>query len=176
MFFTDGCQIVNVNYRGCINQPVDLKDFQNKFVNSKLSKHPFQLTIKDVDSSITLLLFANGNFRLMGCKNDDDYEALCVLYKFTKLIDKGQLPCLILQSMTVKAKYPFHINLYKLSDLIESFLELELFPALTITKYKPVKVNVFATGNIIMCGIRDFDFSKTILQELEPLLCKCTQY
>ena len=152
--------IVNVNYRGCVNTTLDLP--------GKHCKHPVQLVIKD--PKCTLVIFRNGKFRLMGCKTDDDIEAVGIAYKYF-----GHVPELILQSMTIKSQFHSRINLHKLSERIESQLELELFPALTITKYKPVKINVFACGTLIMCGIRDFQFSNLILQELFPLLCECTQ-
>ena len=158
--------IVNVNYRGRINTTLD---FDNIKIG-KVSKHPNQLLIKD--PQCTLLFFRNGKFRIMGFKSDDDIEAMCVFSKYFKDFIPEEL---VLQSMTVKAKFQNGVNLHKLSELVPCVFELELFPTLTITKYKPVKVNVFSTGSIIICGIKDFSFSNTILNELYPLLCECTQ-
>jgi TATA-box binding protein (TBP) (component of TFIID and TFIIIB) len=73
----------------------------------------------------------------------------------------------------MKANFDKSIDLYKLSSLIKSNLELELFPVLTITKYKPVSVNVFATGSIILCGIKHVDFCNNILNEIKEVLNVC---
>ena len=165
-------EIINVNYRGCMNASLDLCNFKKFLPNSKLSMHPFQLTVKDEKG--TMLFFRSGKFRLMGFKSDNDFDAYLLVNKYTRLLNINYLPSLILQSITVKAKFGHCLNLHLLSDLVkESILELELFPALTIYKYKPIKVNVFASGTIIMCGIKDFSFSNVILKELEPLLCEC---
>ena len=164
-------EIINVNYRGSINDSLNLHDLKLLFPNSKLSMNPFQLTVKDEKG--TMLFFRTGKFRLMGFKSENDLDAMLLVNKYTCLLTNN-VPSLILQSMTVKAKFEHCLNLYMLSYLIpESILELELFPALTIHKYKPIKVNVFASGTIIMCGIKDYSFSNVILKELKPFLCEC---
>ena len=41
---------------------------------------------------------------------------------------------------------------------IDAFVyEPELFPALRIREYNPASVNVFTTGKVIVCGLRDAD-------------------
>ena len=163
-------KVQNVNYKGSLDKRIDLHKMLI-FAFAKLCNYPFQLTIKD--DAGTLMFFSSGKYRLMGFKTEDDLEATCVVYKYTKFIDPEYIPSLVLQSMTVKSHFGKCINLHKLSQLIESRLELELFPCLTIRKYKPVSVNVFATGSIIMCGIKDIEFSKSILSELKPLMTLC---
>ena len=52
--------------------------------------------------------------------------------------------------------------------------EPELFPAVLIRKYKPLSVNVFSTGKIMICGVRDMDLVHNIMKELCVDLEKCT--
>ena len=163
--------ITNVNYRGSLEKTVNLYEMKLLFHNSKLCLHPFQLIIKD--EMCTLLFFTSGKYRVMGCKSDDVWEASIMVYKYTKTIDKDYFPILTLQSITMKAKFDKNVDLHKMSSLIKSQLELELFPVLTITKYKPVSVNVFATGAIIICGLKNLEFSNFILNELQQLLNVC---
>lgn len=163
--------ITNVNYRGSFDQTINLYEMKACFANSKLCFHPFQLVVKD--EKCTILFFASGKYRVMGFKSDDDWEASIILYKYTSTIDKDHIPLLMLQSITMKANFDKSIDLYKLSSLIKLNLELELFPALTITKYKPVSVNVFATGSIILCGIKHVDFCNNILNEIKEVLNVC---
>ena len=162
-------QVQNVNYRGSLCERIDLHKLLI-FPGAKLCDYPLQLIIKD--DAGTLIFFTSGKYRLMGFKTEDDLEATCVVYKYTKFFDPN-LPSLVLQSMTLKSHFGKCLNLHKLSELIESRLELELFPCLTIRKYKPASVNVFATGSIVMCGIKDVDFSNFILSELKPLMTLC---
>ena len=164
-------ELQNVNYKGSLDERIDLHKLKLLFPGAKLCNYPFQLIIKDVAG--TLIIFSSGKYRLMGFKAEDDLEATCVVYKYTKFIDPEYMPSLALQSMTLKAHFGQCINLHKLSEMIESRLELELFPCLTIIKYKPASVNVFATGSIIMCGIKDVEFSNFILTELKPLMALC---
>ena len=110
----------------------------------------------------------------MGFKTDDEWEASLVVYKYTKSINKNHVPILTLQSMTVKSKFDKPVDLNKLSTLIKSQLELELFPVLTITHFKPITVNVFSTGSIIICGVKDIEKSNTILNDIEKLLNVCS--
>jgi TATA-box binding protein (TBP) (component of TFIID and TFIIIB) len=166
--------ITNVNYRGSLDERINLREMKLCFPNSKLCFHPFQLIIKD--EKCTILFFTSGKFRVMGYKSDDVWDASSVVYKYTSTIDKEYFPLLELQSMTVKAKFDKPLDLHKLSTLIKSNLELELFPVLTITKYKPVTVNVFTTGAIVMCGIKNVEFCDSILNEIQPFLNVCAYY
>ena len=112
----------------------------------------------------------------MRLPSDDNLDAFILAYKYTSQIDKDLMPTIKLQSMCAKANYGAKLNLYKLSSQFSETarrLELELFPALTITKYKPVSVNVFASGNIILFGIKDIRHIDDILHDLYPLLCNC---
>ena len=89
--------------------------------------------------------------KIIGC--NDDFDATMLAYKYIAVV-ANETPEIHLQSMTVKVSTGKRINLIQLQTLITpSTLELELFPALMIQKYKPISVNVFATGNIIFCGI-----------------------
>jgi TATA-box binding protein (TBP) (component of TFIID and TFIIIB) len=75
-----------------------------------------------------------------------------------------------LQTMTVKLKLLGPINLHSLSNLVDSRLDLELFPALSLQKYKPVSVNVFASGSVMICGVKDLDIVSVIEHDLKLLL------
>ena len=73
--------------------------------------------------------------------------------------------------MTVKVLFGHCLNLIQLHKLItQSVLELEIFPALQIRKYKPISVNVFTTGNVILCGVKKVDDVDHIINELTPFI------
>ena len=166
--------VTNVNYRGSLNETINLHEMKLCFPTAvaRLCFHPFQLIIKD--EKCTLLFFTSGNYRVMGFKTDDEWEASLVVYKYTKSINKNHVPILTLQSMTVKSKFDKPVDLNKLSTLIKSQLELQLLPVLTITHFKPITVNVFSTGSIIICGVKDIEKPNTILNEIENLLNVCS--
>ena len=48
------------------------------------------------------------------------------------------------------------MNLYKLCDAYNNILyEPELFPAARLCMFNPLCVNVFHTGSVIVCGLRE---------------------
>ena len=79
-----------------------------------------------------------------------------------KPIEKNELQYDIqnirMQSMTVVINLGLGINLYKLSKLIKCWFEPELFPALRINKYDPICVNVFASGKIVILGLKNINY------------------
>jgi len=46
-----------------------------------------------------------------------------------------------------------------------------LFGAFQMTKYNPVSVNVFSTGSIVACGLKEPEDMHIIIKELDEL-CK----
>src|SRR3981189_3773512 len=97
-----------------------------------------------------MLIFKSGKFRVMG--NGDPAAAelniLSVAIQFTDII-----PLVTMQTMTGVYGYDRKIHLGKLAEGIESLLDLKNFPAVQITKFKPVHVNVFSTGCVTICGL-----------------------
>ena len=87
-----------------------------------------------------------------------------------------QLPLKIdnleIQSITITHNVGHQINLLKLAQLMpctDYTYEPELFPALRMTKFNPVCVNVFATGKIVILGLKSLSyqgFLKAIDQDL----------
>ena len=75
--------------------------------------------------------------------------------------------------MTGLYGYGRGVNLTKLADATESLLDLENFPAVQIRKFKPVHVNVFATGCVIICGLKDIDYGNVIKNYLDSIIIKC---
>ena len=161
--------IVNSNFRGSFKRSYCLEDVATCVVNSRLCTHPRQLIIKDEEC--TILLFPSGKFRVMGCC--DEMEAALLLYKYAAYFTY-ELPETSLQSMSFKIDFKTPVNLYKLSNLVRSRLELELFSGLMIDHYLPVSVNVFANGKMMVMGVRDKDIIHKIVSELAPLLPHCT--
>ena len=158
--------ITNTNFRTSLKTPIDLERFYQLLPSSKLFIKPRQLVIKD-DIGV-LVFFSNGKMRIMGC--NDDFDATMLAYKYIALV-ANETPEIQLQSMTVKVATAKRINLAELHQLIiPSTLELELFPALMIQKYKPISVNVFATGNIIFCGIKKIEDVEHIMNKISNFI------
>ena len=99
----------------------------------------------------------------------DELDANINVYDVTfKICD--QTPDLQLQTMTVMFKHPKRISLTNLYPLLHSHLDAENFPGLQVWKYKPIHVNVFSSGIVIMCGIKNIADANLIKLELESLL------
>jgi TATA-box binding protein (TBP) (component of TFIID and TFIIIB) len=160
--------VVNANYRLTHDKPINLKNTHLLFPsNSKLYVKPSQLVIKDDKG--TILLFGNGNMRIMGCI--DELEATFLAYKYTMMLDGDDcnFQPVYSQSMTVRVAYNSKINLNKFvceSRILPLQYEPELFPAVLLKKYKPISVNVFSSGKIIMCGVRNVEQVDDIMQDL----------
>ena len=109
---------------------------------------PLQKIIK-LDGGGTMIVFTNGKFRLMGLKQP--------------LNDLSRLPFNVLniqpQTFTVSDSMGVGLNLLRIARQLTSRhcqFEPELFPAVRLTDFKPICVNVFATGKIVLLGVRDF--------------------
>jgi len=160
-------QIVNINYRGYLNRTIDLHDFYKKFSNSTYYPlRPHMVRIKDENA--TILFFNSGKFRVMGCNSLKNAKT-----SIQKYSDQSFNPKLKVQSMTAKMKLKHEVNVYKLSEKIKCFYEPELFPAVTITKYSPVIVNVFKSGTVIVCGVKKHKVLKDIKKEIINVCSEC---
>ena len=175
-------QIINVNFAGQMRQHLDLPTVQSIIKeSSRLINHPAQLVIKKTKNDDgCVIFFKSGKFRVMGLQTDCKLTAFSLAYKYTSQINVDDIPTIRLQSMCVKTKFDHHINLERLYTVYcEQFsdnaatLELELFPALCIRRWKPISINIFASGAIVMFGIKDLSICTVIIEELYPLFCKC---
>src|SRR3981189_203228 len=130
-------------------------------------KQPEQLVIKFNDGS-TMLIFKSGKFRIMDGKIDE-LTAHCNIISVT-CKHHNNIPEIILQTMTVVYAYSHSIKLARLSTMIKCHFNTECFPAVQITKFKPIHVNVFASGKVIICGIKNIEDAKNIKNELDCLV------
>ena len=69
-------EIVNINYRGCLNHAIDLEEFYKKFSNSVyFPVRPSMVRVKD--DNATILFFNSGKFRVMGCNSLKNAKNMC---------------------------------------------------------------------------------------------------
>ena len=163
--------VCNANFKGDFNKNINLIKLSQHILNSKLCLKPFQLVIKDPKG--TLLLFSNGKFRIMGCIDELEASFLPLSYiekVYTNL--SISFPSIILQSYTLKCDLGFHVNLEKMRINVPCIYEPELFPALRIKQYMPISVNIFATGKVIVCGLKEpnemYDIQENVKRLSEP--------
>src|SRR5277367_4595289 len=126
--------VVNVNYRGQLKKPLNLKKLDVPHSNYHLIPH--QLVINDDKG--TVIFFSSGKFRVMGCINAID--ALFLAFKYTDLIDTNDIPELYSQSYTSVVKLGYEINLDKLAECSQTLYIPQLFAAVCVTKNNPVSV------------------------------------
>ena len=96
----------------------------------------------------------------------DDLDAHFNIYSVTLCV-QHELPIIILQTMTAAYAYPFKIPLAKLSPLIECHYNPECFPAVQIRRYKPIHVNVFASGKVTITGLKEMERAREIQEGLD---------
>ena len=141
--------ISNINYKG--DTKVE-KDFEF------IMKKPRQCVKKCKDYSI--IIFQSGKCRIMGCKKPLIESTLP--FKITNIR---------LQSITVTANLNRTVNLYRLAERMKSMFEPELFPALRCLDFNPLCVNVFASGKVVILGIRTFDYKENVNNILLNISC-----
>ena len=170
--------VINSNFRSSHDKCIDLNHFHSLLPKiSKLCVKPSQLVIKDEKG--TLLFFSNGKLRIMGC--NDELDATFLAYKYTRMLDDDcNFQPVYSQSMTLsvvvnnnkRINLPTFVAVCTSSSSLMTFqYEPELFPAVLIRKYKPISVNVFSSGKIIMCGVRDLQHD--IIHDLKRYLGMC---
>jgi TATA-box binding protein (TBP) (component of TFIID and TFIIIB) len=137
--------LVNINYKGKLLEST--KDF--KFSNWK----PRQYIHKCKD--YTLVIFQNGTCRIMGCKKKLDERTLPFRIKVERI-----------QSVTVSENLNQSIHLNKLAENLKSQCNFdpEIFPGLRMIAFNPLCVNVFASGKVVILGIKTLDYKDFVNQ------------
>jgi TATA-box binding protein (TBP) (component of TFIID and TFIIIB) len=103
----------------------------------------------------------------MGCV--DAVDATFLLLNYTLKIDDDDIPELYSQSYTSTTKLGYSVNLFKLAMCEKTFYEPELFAAVRMTKYNPASINVFSTGSVVACGLKEPEDFYVILKEIDIL-------
>ena len=158
--------VCNANFKGEYDKKIDLRALPTSIPKSKLCIKPYQLVIKDLCG--TLILFSNGKFRTMGCI--DELEASLFACSYLEKLSKfEQIPFITLQSYTMKYELGYRVSLEKMSADIDCVYEPELFPALRLKEHKPISVNLFTTGKVMVCGIKEPDRIYDIIMHIRWL-------
>ena len=134
--------IRNINYRG----RVAAKDLvQIDFKNVICGPPPHQKIIPL--SSGKLIVFSSGKCRVMGLReplHSSDDQRL-----------PFQINDLQIQSVTAVLNLGFTVNLIRLARSISSCsYEPEIFPAVRLTEFNPICVNVFGSGKVVIMGLK----------------------
>ena len=121
----------------------------------------------------SIIVFKNGNARIMGAR--------CTITQ--SMIDNISLPFKLelgpLQSCTWTVDLEMgYINLLRLHNLLGSrkaMYEPELFPALRLTCYRPLCINIFCSGKCTILGYKSTEkLDQTLLEEIKSL-CSLVQ-
>ena len=138
--------IANINYKGQLaSGELDQIDFTN------IKVPPLQNVIKSSVGSC-MVVFPSGKFRLMGVKKPLSGRDYTRLPLFPKSIE--------LQSVTITDTFGDYINQITMANRLTSrrcMFEPELFPAARLLEFNPLCVNVFATGKIVILGLKNVD-------------------
>src|ERR1700727_862772 len=90
----------------------------------------------------------------------------------------NDVPDIILQTMTFVCTYPFKINLDLFTQRFTAnftkpnqyYYNAESFPAFLIKAFKPMSVNVFASGKVVLMGAKNESDAYYIEDELDLML------
>ena len=107
----------------------------------------------------TLVIFKCGKCRLMGCKRP----------LTTKVLDDGPVRVSIvrIQSVSVTFDVGARLSLNQLGNFchrqsLQYLYEPELFPALRLSTFDPLCVNVFASGKCVIFGLKHLCYHKFV--------------
>jgi TATA-box binding protein (TBP) (component of TFIID and TFIIIB) len=172
-------KVVNTVWAGRTGFPMDLD-----VMRIMLNKHELvrridvqrATTIKQLKLSLhgggVVLFFKSGAFRIMG-----DLDDINANFTLCRLLNEFcyRIPDIHLQTMTAVSSNSLNINLNKLSEKIPShkrIYETELFPALQITLFAPIHVNVFSSGSVVLLGVKDLTVAQAIVDHLKEDILK----
>ena len=151
--------IANINYKG------ELATGElDKIIFPRRKMAPVQHRIKTFDGSC-MLVFPSGKFRLMGVKKPLTPRQFVRLPLLPKSVE--------LQSATIVENLGQSISLITLTNRLTSkrcSFEPELFPAARLLQFNPLCVNVFATGTIVLMGVKDLKTVNKLISNVRTVI------
>ena len=175
-YFNIMLEVVNVVYKTRVPYNLNLDHLSKIIENSYLYVgRPTQLKINYPNDKIVCLLFGKGGLRIMGKGASTQQNVDQVLRNVLEIISPTNLAPsqsrLVLQTMTVVADLPGSVDLYKFAEScaaggMKPVYDFELFSALKLDSFRPICVNVFSSGKVIMCGIKDLKCADNILTDV----------
>ena len=100
----------------------------------------------------------------------DDLDAHFNIFSVTSL-HHHNYPDIVLQTLTAAYGYQHPVNLDKLSQVVQCHYNPECFPAVQIKQFKPIHVNVFASGKVTITGLKDIERAREIEDLLDRYVC-----
>ena len=135
------------------NVDIDQLSHDVTFSHVKLYKgRPRMLTCR-IEPGITLQVFPRGSVQLLGGNVLNNHMRI---YRDVLLpLFNGHLTLPIIETMTVVCYSGRSFNFSSIMTNAHVMYEVELFPALQVSLWKPVHMTVFHNGKIILTGIKD---------------------
>lgn len=143
-------KVVNRVYKGYLWEPISFENLEKLCVNSKVSFKIFRGRPRmfKIRCDITILIFSNGRFRVMGLCTEESVEktlqTLLHLYWWDYVLE--------FQTCTVT---------FQVDSIPPMFVEYagndvrydgELFPSIHICKWTTVHANLFVSGKVVVLG------------------------
>lgn len=152
-------QLTNVNYKGWLSSS-EMRRINFHIKPYTPSPHQVIIAIKELNNA-KLLVFPSGKCRLMGMKRLFD-------------VRRGdRLPVKVnsfqLQSASAVINFGQRINLIHLAKSLPRGIfmyEPELFPALRLTIFNPLCVNVFSSGKIVILGLKETTNQQRLTEDI----------
>ena len=164
----DSYKVVNQMFSTKLHQSLNMFVIHSMLPNSIYFRgRPTMIKLKLPGAHYTILIFPNGRIQLLGKTTSDDHEYVrTFLHEHLKL----NIPPFKLDVMTVVCKILRSYNLHKLQKCTpERFYEPELFPALLLSKWKPIHVSLFGSGSVVLTGVKSFDDVYKIIKEIKEI-------
>jgi TATA-box binding protein (TBP) (component of TFIID and TFIIIB) len=168
--------LANINYRGIVSHGLEHLKFRMSSPQMAIVK----CDLADDVGQVTIVTFKSGRCRLMGCRkrlnvhsveisiNDDDGDAA----NNRKAL---KIEILSIMSATATSFLENMVTLKSLGDFcfrngITFIYEPEIFPALRLTSFNPLCVNVFGSGRCVILGIRNLYAVDNIITAVQSII------
>ena len=122
-----------------------------------------------------LQIFPSGCVQILG--RISHFEALSMSYEILchlqKLYPQIQMPKMTLKNLVVSVQLEKMIPLHRLKhSSSKCSYEPELFPAALISRYHPVHIATFHTGQCVITGLKSIKQAQRIVRKLSSYLSK----
>ena len=142
--------ITNINYIVKAVEPVDHLPFRNSLPQMYVHK----------TQEYTLILFKSGQGRLMGCKQPLTKRLINVVVNVAiQRINSASVTFNVGQALNLT-----HLGNYCHHNSVAYQYEPELFPALRLSSFNPLCVNVFSSGKCVILGLKHLCYHKFVRQ------------
>ena len=167
--------LANINYRGIVSHGLE----HLKFRKSSPQMAIIKCDLTDDVGRVTIVTFKSGKCRIMGCRKRLSVHCVEISINHDAAAANNRkalkIEILSIMSATATSFLQNMVTLKSLGDFcfrngITFIYEPEIFPALRLTSFNPLCVNVFGSGRCVILGIRNLYAVDNIIAAVQSII------